>query len=208
MGVVTLVSGGIDSTLMSLMAQEEGVELFPLFVDYGQLSAAKEWEACRRLHETYGLPPVTRMDLSGFGKTISSGITDRSLRINEDAFLPGRNLLLVLAGAAYAFNVRANCVALGLLDPAKRLFPDQTREFADACETMIEAAMDKRIKVLTPLIEFSKSDVLAAARARGLSTTYSCHAGSDTPCGICVACVEIMNARRNERWAEAVEAED
>jgi 7-cyano-7-deazaguanine synthase len=196
MGIVTLVSGGIDSTLMSLMAQEEGIELFPLFVDYGQLSAAKEWEACRRLHEIYGLPPVTRMDLSGFGKTIPSGITDRRLRINEDAFLPGRNLLLMLAGAAYAFKVQANCIGLGLLDPAQHLFPDQTREFADACETMIEAATGRRIKVLTPLIEFSKSDVLAAARARGLSDTYSCHSGRDEPCGVCVACVEIMNAEK------------
>lgn len=208
MGMVTLVSGGVDSTLMSLMAKEEGIELFPLFVDYGQLSAAKEWETCRRLHKTYGLPPATRMDLSGFGKTIPSGITTRHLRINEDAFLPGRNLLLVLAGAAHAFKVQANCVALGLLDPAQRLFSDQTREFADACETVIEVAMGRRIRVFTPLIEFSKSDVWAAARTRGLSDTYSCHAGSDTPCGVCVACVEIMNARRSEPWAEAVEAED
>jgi 7-cyano-7-deazaguanine synthase len=193
-GIVTLVSGGIDSTLMSLMAQEEGIQLFPLFVDYGQLGAAKEWEACERLHKKHCLPSVTRMDVSGFGKTIPSGITDAHLRINEDAFLPGRNLLFVLAGAAHAFKVQANSVALGLLDPAQHLFPDQTREFVQACEAMIETAIGKRIRVLTPLIEFSKRDILAMARARGLSGTYSCHAGGDTPCGICVACVEISNA--------------
>jgi len=196
MGVVTLVSGGIDSTLMSLMAQEEGIQLFPLFVDYGQLAAAKEWEACKSLHKKYGLPSVTRMDMSGFGKTIPSGITNQHLRINEDAFLPGRNLLFVLAGAAYAFKVQANSVALGLLDPDQHLFPDQTREFVKACETMIETAMGMRINVLTPLIEFSKMDVLAMAHARGLIGTYSCHAGGDTPCGICVACMEISNAEK------------
>ena len=114
MGIVTLVSGGLDSILMSLMAQEERIEVFPLFVDYGQLGANKEWEACRRLHAKHGLPSVMRMDLSGFGKTIPSGITDRRLRINEDAFLPGRNLLFVLAGAAHACKVRANAIALGL----------------------------------------------------------------------------------------------
>lgn len=196
MGIVTLVSGGYDSTLMSLMAHEDGVALFPLFVDYGQLGAAKEWEACSRLHAKHGLPSVTRMDLSGYGRTIPSGISDPHLRINEDAFLPGRNLLLVLAGAAHAFKVLANGVAIGLLDPAEHLFPDQTREFAEACEEMIETAMGKRIRVLTPLIEFSKSDVLAMAHARGLNDTYSCHAGGDAPCGGCVACVEITNAER------------
>lgn len=196
MGIVTLVSGGFDSTLMSLMAQEEGIQLFPLFVDYGQLGVAKEWEACKRLHENYGLPAVTRMDLSGFGKAIPSGITDPRLRINEDAFLPGRNLLFVLVGAAHAVKVQASGVALGLLDPAQHLFPDQTREFVEACERMIDTAMGRRIRVLTPLIEFSKSDVLAMARSRGLCGTYSCHAGGDKPCGVCVACVEITSAER------------
>ena len=126
MGIVTLVSGGMDSTLMSLMAQEEGIVLFPLFVDYGQLAADKEWETCKHLHKKYDLPKVTRMDLSGFGETIPSGITNSHLRINEDAFLPGRNLLFILAGAAYAFKVQANSVAIGLLDPVDSLFSDQT----------------------------------------------------------------------------------
>jgi 7-cyano-7-deazaguanine synthase len=195
-GIVTLASGGYDSTLMSLMAQEEGVRLFPLFVDYGQLAASKEWEACKRLHKRHGLPSVTRMDLSGFGETIPSGISDLRLRINDDAFLPGRNLLLVLAGAAHAFNLQAIGVAIGLLDPAEHLFPDQTREFAEACERMIETAMGRCIRVLTPLIDFSKCDVLAMARSRGICDTYSCHAGGDMPCGACVACVEIMNAEK------------
>ena len=164
MRIVTLVSGGFDSTLMSLMAHEEGATLFPLFIDYGQLGASKEWVACQRLHEQFSLPSVTYMDLSGFGKTIPSGLTDSSLRINEDAFLPGRNLLLVLAGAAHAFKVQANSVAIGLLNPADHLFPDQTKEFVEECERMIEVAMGRRIFVLTPLIEFSKRDVLVMER--------------------------------------------
>lgn len=194
MGIVTLVSGGIDSTLMSLMAQEERVRLFPLFIDYGQISASREWEACRSLHKEYGLPNVIRMDMSGFGKTIPSGITSPVLRIYEDAFLPGRNLLFVLAGAAYAFKVQANSIALGLLNPSQHLFPDQTRDFIQACEAMIETAMGKKIRVLTPLIEFTKRDILALAHARGLRGTYSCHAGGDIPCGKCIACMEISDA--------------
>ena len=50
MGIVTLVSGGLDSTLMSMLIREEGVPLFPLFIDYGQLAVSREWEACKRLH--------------------------------------------------------------------------------------------------------------------------------------------------------------
>ena len=194
MGIVTLVSGGVDSMLMSLFAHEEGIALFPLFVDYGQLGVSKEWEACRQLHEQFGLPEVTYMDLSGFGKIIPSGITDPRLRINEDAFLPGRNLLFVLAGAAYALKVQADSVAIGLLYQSDHIFPDQDEKFIERCEEVIETAMGKHINVIAPLIEFSKTDVLTMAHARGLENTYSCHAGGDRPCGVCIACVEIDNA--------------
>ncbi len=135
------------------------------------------------------------MDLSGFGKTIPSGLTDSNLRVNEDAFLPGRNLLFVLAGAAHAVTVRANSVAIGLLNPADHLFPDQTEEFVAECERMIEMAMGRRIVVLMPLIEFSKRDVMVMARVRGIEHPYSCHSGGDEPCGVCIACDEISNAK-------------
>lgn len=194
MALVALVSGGLDSTLMSILAHEEGVILYPLFVDYGQLSSAKEWLACQVLHERYGLPKVIRMDMSGFGKIVPSGITDSSMRINEDAFLPGRNLLLLLSGAAYAYKVQAHGVAIGLLNPKDCLFPDQTSEFLSQCEIIIKAAMGRAISIVAPLLEFSKKDVLKMASARGLRDTYSCHAGTDAPCGKCVACVEINNA--------------
>lgn len=193
--IVTLVSGGLDSTLMSLLAHEAGIALWPLFIDYGQLGAVKEWEACKNLHEEHHLPEVTRLDLSGYGQVVASGLTNPALRINEDAFLPGRNLLFVLAGAAYAVTVHADGVALGLLDPSGHLFPDQTRRFVEGCEAVIPTAVGKHINILTPLIELSKSDVLRIAQARGLNHTYSCHAGGDTPCGACVACVEIANAQ-------------
>jgi 7-cyano-7-deazaguanine synthase len=58
---------------MSLMAHEEGIVLYPLFIDYGQLGAAKEWAACQLLHHNHNLPKVIRMDISGFGKTVPSG---------------------------------------------------------------------------------------------------------------------------------------
>ena len=195
MGIVTLVSGGIDSTLMSLMAYEVDATLFPLFIDYGQLGVDKEWEACQRLHERFGLPSVTCLDLSGFGRIIPSGLTNSNLRVNEDAFLPGRNLLFLLAGAAHAYSVQANSIAIGLLNPANRLFPDQTTEFLQEAEKMIETAMGRRIRVLTPLINFSKTDILVMANERGIEQTYSCHSGTEKPCGVCIACIEITNAK-------------
>jgi 7-cyano-7-deazaguanine synthase in queuosine biosynthesis len=41
MSIVTLVSGGLDSTLVALLARDEGLEQYPLFVDYGQRAKDK-----------------------------------------------------------------------------------------------------------------------------------------------------------------------
>ena len=128
-------------------------------------------------------------------KLIPSGLTDPKLRVNEDAFLPGRNLVSELAGAAHAYKVQANSVAIGLLDPADRLFPDQTKEFLQDAERVIETAIGRRISVLAPLINFTKKDVLVMASERGIEQTYSCHSGTDKPCGVCIACLEITNAK-------------
>jgi 7-cyano-7-deazaguanine synthase len=82
-----------------------------------------------------------------------------------------------------------------LLNPANRLFPDQTVEFLKEAEKVIETAIEKRIRVLTPLINFSKTDILVMASERGITRTYSCHSGGEEPCGMCIACLEIAKAK-------------
>ena len=102
---------------------------------------------------------------------------------------------MILAGAGYAYRINAHGVAIGLLNPETHLFADQTEEFLHACENAIEMALGRPIAVVAPLLCLTKSDVLAMARERGLTTTYSCHAGTDEPCGRCVSCLEIKNAQ-------------
>lgn len=191
MGFVNLVSGGLDSTLVGVMAKEEGVEHFPLFVDFGQRAARREWESCKFVHRKLGLPEPVRMDLSGFGSVIASGLTRSELNIKNAAFTPGRNLLFLLMGSAYAYQLGSTSVALGLLSEEYSLFPDQKRLFVDTAEVAISAAMDWRVKVLTPLIEFGKADVIRLAQTKGISGTYSCHTGNLEPCGECIACLEF-----------------
>lgn len=192
MSFVSLVSGGLDSTLIGVMAKEEGVVHFPLFIDYGQRAARKEWETCKIVHNSLGLPAPTRMDLSGFGQVIASGLTREALNIKDDAFTPGRNLMFLLMGSAYAYQQGVSSVSIGLLAEEFSLFPDQKPGFVARAESAISAAMGRQIKVLTPLIEFGKADVVRLAQAKGVTGTYSCHAGNSAPCGRCIACLEFQ----------------
>jgi 7-cyano-7-deazaguanine synthase len=196
MSIVLLVSGGIDSSLMAILAKEEGVTQYPLFVDYGQLCRDKELNACRSVFAARDLPEPRVMNLSGFGATISSGLTDKSKDIFADAFLPGRNMLLLLAGYAYAYEKGADKVAIGLLNEETHLFPDQTKMFVHEAEGMLSLCTGRAISIVAPLMHLSKPDVLRLARKYGLTKTYSCHSGSDDPCGLCVSCKELFAARR------------
>lgn len=195
--LVTLVSGGIDSTLMSVLAKEQGFELHPLFIDYGQLGVKLEWEACQYNHIKHKLPEPKKMTLSGFGKVIHSGLTDRRLRIKEDAFLPGRNSLFLLTASSYAYQLKCKNIAIGLLDEKYKLFPDQSKDFISRAETFLSFEMDYEIKILTPLMGFNKAEVIKLAKAKKINRTYSCHSGQETPCGKCISCLEIKNALKN-----------
>ncbi|MCC6302181.1 MAG: 7-cyano-7-deazaguanine synthase [Gammaproteobacteria bacterium] len=192
MSLVNLVSGGLDSTLIGVMAKEEGIEHFPLFIDYGQRAAHKEWETCKVVHNTLGLSAPVRMDLSGFGHLIASGLTREELDVKDDAFTPGRNLMFLLMGSAYAYQHGASSVAIGLLAEEFSLFPDQKPQFVAQAEATITAAMGRQIRVLIPLIEFGKADVVRLAHAKGIMGTYSCHTGNSEPCGRCIACLEYQ----------------
>ena len=191
MSIVTLVSGGLDSSLVAALALEEGVSQFPLFIDYGQRSRDRELAACQGVMRRLGLPAPVVADLSGFGSLIRSGLTDPSLRVLEDAFTPGRNMLFLLVGASYAFQNGASAVSIGLLNEDSSLFPDQSMAFISDAQKMIARCMGRSIEVIAPLASFHKIDVVALARQKGILGTYSCHLGGEEACGNCIACNEF-----------------
>lgn len=191
MSIVTLVSGGLDSTLVARLGQEEGVRQFPLFIDYGQRSRDRELAACQRAMAHLNLPQPEVANLAGYGGLIRSGLTDPSKRVLEDAFTPGRNMLFLLTASAYAYQVGADAVSIGLLHEDTSLFPDQTSDFLRDAECTISASMGREIKVLAPLAAFHKAEVVALASDKGIRDTYSCHVGAEEPCGECIACNEF-----------------
>lgn len=191
MSIVTLVSGGLDSTLVAKLAQEEGVLQHPLFIDYGQICRDRELIACKQAMASLHLPEPKVADLAGYGRLIKSGLTDPTLHIINDAFTPGRNMLFLLTASAYAFQVGADAVSIALLNEDTSLFPDQTSAFLREAERMIDMCMGRNIKVLAPLASYHKADVVALAEAKGIQNTYSCHKGDEQPCGECIACNEF-----------------
>jgi 7-cyano-7-deazaguanine synthase len=178
-----------------LLLKKQNHELFPLFIDYGQLSREKEWTACQSICNYLGLKPH-RIDVSGFGQSIKSGITDSTLDIEEKAFLPTRNLLFLTLAGAYGYTNSVNIIAIGLL--SNPIFPDQTREFIRNAQRAISISLGAEVEILAPTISLSKIDTLGLARKYKLplDLTYSCHSGNSEPCGRCISCKERISAEK------------
>jgi len=204
MDVVVLVSGGLDSVVACKLIEKQGDRALPLFVDYGQLAAQKEWVACQELFNDCGLPVPERIDVNGFGRVISSGLTDRAKDIYKDAFLPCRNLLLLTVAGSYAYTKKCGAIAIGLLNEKLHLFPDQTEGFVVNANFAINAALDGNYIIVTPLAQFSKADVVKLAKEYEIpiNKTYSCHLGNDMYCGECVSCKEILSSGEKDKFPQ------
>ncbi len=189
MQAVVLSSGGLDSSLTMHLLKEKGIEVYPLHVNYGQLAEAKEWHASQQVCRSLGVRPPERMDLPGL-KLFPSGLVNPDLDIHDHAFLPGRNLIFLVVGAGYAYSKGLDVVTIGLV--ANPIFPDQTREFVSRTEDAVASALGRRIKMLAPLIQLDKREVLLLAKKHGLdiALTYYCHKGGERPCGVCISCKE------------------
>ena len=192
MSVVTLVSGGLDSTVMAALVRQEGVIQYPLFVNYGQLNLKREWGACVQNFKIHDLPPPQKMEIGGFGKTVRSGLTSKRLDVVTDAFLPTRNLLFLICGAAVAQKNNSDAVLIGLLSERTHLFPDQTDRFLELAKKAIAESLGRPMEIRAPLRQFMKQDVMQLAEKMRIRRTYSCHRGTLRPCGTCIACREFV----------------
>lgn len=192
MRAVILTSGGLDSTLLACLASDEGYDVFPLFINYGQLAVREELSHCISAMKQNNIRKPEVANLQGFGDLIHSGLTDSTLDIVDCAFTPGRNSLFLLNAASYAATIGAQTIMIGLLDEQYHLFSDQTKEFLDKAESFLSLAVGQKITIKAPLMGFSKQEVIAMSDAKKIGPTYSCHLGSEKPCGVCIACQEFI----------------
>jgi 7-cyano-7-deazaguanine synthase len=188
--LVVLATGGIDSSTMLLFYRHGDFKLFPIFIDYGQLSARREYQALEKiLNHLKITAPVYRCSIEDLGTIVKSQLTNVN---SSKPYHAHRNLLLLTVGAMYASKIGSMAVALGIVGGYSAPFPDCSQSFIRSAERLLSTSINNTIRIYTPLFEFMKSDVIRLGISKGFryDLTYSCYSGNAIHCGSCRGCRE------------------
>src|SRR5687767_6438500 len=131
---ICLASGGLDSLVCLSLMRRHSISVLPLFIDYGQRSRERELSSLQQNCLDHRFPEPHVLNVSGFGASIKTGLTDPSKPVLEEAFTPGRNLLFITLAASVAYTKGARNIVMGLLSERTTIFPDQNDRFLRAAE--------------------------------------------------------------------------
>ena len=198
--VVCLCSGGLDSTTLVYWLVNEGFVVQPLFFNYGQHCADKEWSAVWQLlnKKRSVLTPVRKNISDIFCESKSRLIHEPDLWSEnvtaEDLFLPYRTLVLFSLGAAVAQIYESKSVYAGFINSNYAKEADCTSVFLNSLEQLAQGLGDLEVRM--PFREWSKNEVarLGAQLGVPVASTFSCQIYSDVPCGVCPNCVDRQEA--------------
>jgi 7-cyano-7-deazaguanine synthase len=199
---VVLLSGGLDSTTTLATAIAEGYETYALSFDYGQRHKI-EIDAAREIAKALGTKEhrVAKIDMRVFGGSALTDDVDVPKKRPETeiahgipvTYVPARNTIFLAYALAWAEVIPTVDIFLGVNAIDYSGYPDCRPEFIEAFETLANVGTKagvegRRFQIHTPLIKFSKAEIIRKAVEFGvdLSLTHSCY--DPTPEGL--ACAE------------------
>lgn len=196
--VLLMASGGLDSTTVAYQLHAQGVQVHPVFFDYGQHCVEMEWV---RVNEV--LPPsmtrperVTFSDvfLGSRSRLVQEADLWQEAVADDDLYLPYRTLVFFAMAAARAQTLGLLEVYTGFINSNHAKEIDCSADFMNKLDGLTEAVGPVRFS--SPFRYSSKSEVLRLALELGVPVgrTYSCQAASSFPCGACPNCVEREKA--------------
>ena len=205
---IVLLSGGLDSMVVTALAREAGYAVHALTIDYNQRHRV-ELESAARIAAHLGAAEhiVLPLDLTRFGGSAltadiavpKDGVDENSIPVT---YVPARNtiFLSLCLGLAEARGAHDLFIGVNALDYSG--YPDCRPEFISAFETManlatkagVEGAQSgtKGFTIHTPLQHMTKAEIAREAHRLGLDAGMSWSCYDPTPdnkaCGQCDAC--------------------
>jgi 7-cyano-7-deazaguanine synthase len=202
---ICILSGGMDSTLASYMAKNDGYEIIAVHFNYGQRTQDRELKAFRDICDDLEILEKYEIDIPFFTQIGASALTDKTIDIPISGveagvpitYVPFRNGIFLSITAAIAEKEGATAMYIGVVQEDSSGYPDCTDEFISDMRKAINQGTkeDTHIDILTPLVHLSKAQIVQEAMKLNvpLEHTWSCYKEEDEACGICDSCRLRLN---------------
>lgn len=226
MSALVLFSGGQDSTVCLAYALENFARVETVGFDYGQrhrveLDARGRVLAAFRAHFPHWgerLGEDCLLQLPALGDISDTALTrETEIAFLENGlpatFVPGRNILFLTYAAALAYRRGIATLVGGMCETDFSGYPDCRRSTIDATEQALSLALDRHVRIETPLMHLDKAATWALAHKLGgdalagliVEETHTCYLGDRSirhdwgyGCGTCPACE--LRAKGWQSW--------
>lgn len=216
MKLVTLCSGGLDSTTLAYHLKSQEHEQVLLFVNYGQ-KHVREYNSAYWCGWNLKVP-LHYVTITG-GGIFKSALTSPDLEIPLGEYasenlaitvVPNRNSIMSNLAAALAVSLDYDGIALAVHAGDREVYPDCSPRFTILLADCLREGIGKKdFKVLAPFVNHSKAQIVALGAELGVpfEKTWSCYKGGELHCGVCSTCLERKGAFRDAGVSDPTEYE-
>ncbi len=197
---ISILSGGMDSTLVAFMAKNDGYEIIPIHFNYGQRTQQKELEAFRNICIALDVKNKYEIDIPFFTDIGASALTDTSIDIPTNGiesgvpitYVPFRNGIFLSIATAVAEKEGASALFIGVVEEDSSGYPDCSDTFINKMQSAMNQGTkeETKLEIKIPLVHLTKKDIVKKSFELKvpLELTWSCYANEDKACGICDSC--------------------
>lgn len=222
--MITLLSGGLDSTVLVAKLLADGQPVEALSIHYGQRHA-RELAAAAAVARHYGIRhdvidlAVLRDVLTGSALTTGADVPDGHYSAPSMAatVVPNRNMIMLSVAVGVAAARGHHAVATAVHAGDHPIYPDCRPGFiaAAAEAAQLATAGYGDVTITAPFVTISKTGIarLGADLGAPMGLSWSCYKGGDRHCGRCGTCCERWEAFRDAGvpdptdWADTTFAE-
>jgi 7-cyano-7-deazaguanine synthase len=210
---VVLLSSGLDSSIASALANEQGwsIELAITF-DYGQRAAHREIEHSRKIaamlgttHRVITLPWFSEFKQAGALLSNESLPTPNLAQLSDERFasesakrvwVPNRNGVMLEIAAGFAEDANCAAVVVGFNSEEAATFPDNSFEYMKALDEALRFSTATGVKIISPTALLDKIEIVAEAKRINfpLADVWTCYESNEKMCGRCESCVRFKRA--------------
>lgn len=218
---LVLLSGGLDSCLTLLLAQQEAHVVCALTFDYGQRACHQEINAAQKICHTYGVAHqiITLPFFTLFGQNSSGKKQQQSRLLNQNSALPklrlqdldhpqktrasaqavwvpNRNGVFLNIAAAYAEAAQIDSIYVGFNREEAQTFPDNSQRYVTLANKALTLSTLSGVQVKSPTIRLHKKAIVQKLITHGFdfNLLWSCYENSKKMCGVCESCLRLKRS--------------